>query len=100
MSYEGYNQRLCAKGHLRTFDAYDDYADDNGDPKATRVCSCGSQFVYLNPVDQTNGDVLDDPSTLPYPFEVEEEAETAVCNLGHTHVVKEARYKIPSRGRR
>ena len=86
MSYEGYVEELCANGHLRSRDVY---------VPCSEMCHCGATTVFTRHVDETNGIVIDDPSTLPYPFEVEKEAEFVVCNLGHKHCTAERIYKIP-----
>ena len=85
MSYEGYEEMLCANGHLRVFDCYS-HPELHSD---SEKCSCGAVFVFMHSVDETNCD------GERYPFEIEEEAEVAVCNLGRTHVIREKRYKIP-----
>lgn len=55
MSYEGYTQMLCAKGHLTHKDAF---ADDleGFRYKCCRVDGCGQDFVWQHEVDQTNDD--------------------------------------------
>ena len=88
MSYEGFEQLLCAKGHLREFDCYEPYL-------YTDLCSCGAPYVYRHSVNMTNGIVEDDPSTLRYAFEVDKEAQYITCNLGHKHCVVEETFKIP-----
>lgn len=89
MSYEGYVQYLCAHGHLRERDCW-------GEDLDPPLCSfCGADFVFRHAVDQTNGTIDDDPSTLQYPFEVATAAVTEVCNLGRVHVISEATFKIP-----
>lgn len=46
MSYEGFVEKLCARGHLRCYDYLDDEAED--------VCSCGAAFVFRHDVDESN----------------------------------------------
>ena len=46
MSYEGYVQYLCKKGHAIDMDCY---ADD------LKICHCGSPIVWSNNVNVTNG---------------------------------------------
>lgn len=82
MSYEGYVQKLCANGHLRSYDYYDDEAEN--------VCSCGAAFVFRHDVDETNCE------GVHYPFVVATPAETQICNLGHVHITREQTYVIPS----
>lgn len=45
MSYEGYVQMLCKKGHYWTHDAYD---------KDILCPDCGGEAVWCNNVDETN----------------------------------------------
>jgi hypothetical protein len=90
MSYEGYIKALCAKGHLSQWDAY---------VERDAACDCGEKFVWECHVDQTNGDI--DPETGLEPGDVELEIEfpamTEKCSCcGHTKVVEEVRYKIPT----
>ena len=47
MSYEGYVQYLCEKGHYHTQDCY---ADD-----ATQCPTCKRKIIWQNSVDETNG---------------------------------------------
>jgi hypothetical protein len=82
MSYEGYTQKLCANGHLREANCYDDFAE---------TCGCGAPFVWSHEVDETNCE------GEPYPLEFDKAAVTEVCNMGHHHVVRECTYKIPGR---
>ena len=85
MSYEGYVEELCANGHLRTRDVYQE----------SLACPCHAPIVFEHHVNETNGTMLDDPGTLPYPFEVEKKAEFVTCDLGHKHYTSERTYKIP-----
>lgn len=87
MSYEGYEEYLCANGHLRTCDCWNPLTS----------CSCGEPFVFRHSVNETNGPEEDNPSTLPYPFEVDVPEKTEICSLGYVHETEEVRYKIPSR---
>lgn len=80
MSYEGYTQKLCANGHLREADCWDEWPE---------TCGCGAVFVWSHQVDETNGD------GERYPLECDKGALTEVCNMGHHHVVREVTYKIP-----
>ena len=87
MSYEGYVQRLCAKGHYHTTDCY---TEDEAD----RCPDCGSPFVFRNGVNQTN----DDGERFVMKFEVDTPAVTTTCKCcGHTKVLEPIRYKIPKK---
>lgn len=55
MSFEGYWEKLCKKGHYTSFDVYDD---------EPTVCTfCKEPFEYSHLVDQTNGYNEKDDST-------------------------------------
>lgn len=89
MSYEGYVEYLCEKGHYFSFDCYDD-------PDKPACPRCGGPPVWKHSVDQTNGEVLDDsgkpyPETAPYPLEVERYI---------LEVVRIPVYKIPKKNKR
>lgn len=57
MSYEGYQEYLCKKGHYSARDCYE--------PKLVVCPECGGQLEYWNSVDQTNGCEEDNPGTYP-----------------------------------
>jgi hypothetical protein len=86
MSYEGYEQCLCANGHY--------YCGDDimfeGDPPCPH---CQAPCAWTNEVDETNGPPqgLIDMGALVVEAEVLE-----VCSLGHQHVTRQAVYRIPS----
>jgi hypothetical protein len=84
MSYEGYTEHLCANGHHW---AHDCYEDEKACPR------CGKPSVWCHHVDQTNGvleceDGSPDPSTIPYPLEVDHYERKRVT-------IKTPIYKIP-----
>lgn len=89
MSYEGYYQVICEKGHLSSIP----------DPEVRTTvpkCDCGCEVVWWNPVDQTNGDDVGFiPEDVWKNFLASPE-KTEVCNLGHQHVISEATYRVPS----
>jgi len=128
MSYEGYTQYLCAKGHIQTRDCME---------PTLKVCpSCGSRIAWSNGVDQTNGsrhqfDLPDEvwetfPETASQEewdallyckgcehcdngridgyVELEKTSDAIPCtcrSCGHQHNIEPARYKIPTtKGRR
>ena len=87
MSWEGYEQVICAAGH---YSCRDGWESDN--------CHCGAKIVWFNVVDQTNG-----PSQGEIPIEdlaqfiVEpEKTETCPC-CGHTKKIQDAKYRIPTK---
>jgi hypothetical protein len=93
MSYEGYEQHICAAGHRFNIDCVSQFDDEDNPP-----CDwCNEESVFCNPVDQTNcesfGEIqADDWLKLRLTPQVIEE-----CNLGHEHLTKPATYRIPSK---
>ena len=87
MSWEGFYQALCEKGHEYQIDAY-----DYGNGK----CPCGAECVFWNLVDQTNGDGAEDYLAL-----VEKEPATfCTCEgCGNRHLLTRATFHIPEEGK-
>ena len=88
MSYEGYEQLLCKKGHYWFADAYEffDLADDE-----RPMCPvCKTPVVWWNSVDQTN---CEDAGYVE--LEVAQLAQECVCHCGHKHTLTPPTYKIP-----
>lgn len=81
MAFQGYVQLLCARGHYRDVDAYDDV------PVACPVC--GDPIAWNHTVDMTHGD------EAPVALAVKTKAEYGVCNFGHKHLTKEPTYHQP-----
>lgn len=65
MSFEGYYQALCENGHYCGGDCY---MFSHGEPCA----ECGAKIKWWNLVDQTNGIIDDDPSTMEIELVVKE----------------------------
>ncbi|RLG37460.1 MAG: hypothetical protein DRO01_07150 [Thermoproteota archaeon] len=88
MSFEGYYQILCERGHYWTEDVYlvDDPVSELRCPK------CGGRVVWYNLVDVTNGSYDEDGNRIDgyVELEIEEERVCPLCNS-----VLERRYKIP-----
>lgn len=84
MSFEGYYQRLCKKGHYDTVDVYvDDFRE------GVWICSvCGENEAWRRLVDCTNGD--DWPVKLKMIMQKK-------CD--HCDSVLETRFEIPKVGR-
>jgi len=96
MSYEGYEQVLCANGHLWIEDAL----------KATHegydLCQvCKAMPVWSNSVDQTNCDP-EVEKTMRVELTVQTPTEVKTCGeCGHVLTWKEGTYVIPTdRGRK
>lgn len=92
MSYEGYEQYLCAKGHLRIVDCNMD--DDS-------PCDCGEPMVWHNSVDTTNGSFDDEGDQIDGCVDLEvEEKHVCICSsCGNEHHMEPIQYKIPIIGR-
>lgn len=84
MSYEGYVQMLCIKGHNWNVDCYME-----GDNETCPVCKAPP--VWRNSVDQTNCD--------EYGYvKLEVDVPAVICKCdkcGIEHTVEPVRYKIP-----
>ena len=86
MSYEGYEMYLCANGHYMIEGARYMWDDE---PQVCEICE--APIIWFCSVDQTN-----DGGVAPVLIEHEpEKTETCRC-CGHTKVVEEARFCIPS----
>ncbi len=59
MSYNGRSIYICPKGHLNTFDCYDDFSFDSNDinqnPQVHHCEVCNQDLKYIGQVDDTNG---------------------------------------------
>jgi hypothetical protein len=96
MSYEGYYQVLCAKGHYHEVDVYvmPDPLPWDPNPKAWTCPWCGSPEIWRNSVDQTNTDGTE--------FEVKprlrrKEVFCKCSKCKNVHMAKPAEYYIPKR---
>lgn len=90
MSWEGYSQNFCVKGHF-----FEGTAGYDGTPK---VCEfCNSKIAITNIVDDTNCNSVNklNPEILKSWMILDQKIQS--CDLGHSHVVSEAVYKVPSR---
>lgn len=86
MSWEGYYQQLCKKGHYTTKSA--EYQDED------KKCNiCGEKLVWINIVDITNGSFEGNKRIDDY-VELKEESRK-VCE--HCNSVLEVIYKIPKK---
>lgn len=81
MSYEGYEQLICANGHYAERDCYED---------CDAPCNvCGAEIADRRSVDQTND------SGNPGDIEVVTEAEYNECpTCGHREQTRAATYKF------
>ena len=89
MSWEGYDQLICEKGHYWT-------ADLSGLENCICSCPiCGSDPVWFNAVDFTNGSYFEGKRIDGY-IEMKIKKEIK-CSCGEC--VKEVLYEIPKRGK-
>lgn len=85
MSYEGYVEYLCERGHLSGADCYDD---------DLKVCRCGAPMAFRHAVDQTNGEIDDDPHTMPAPVrEIGFDDDWKNDHHGNRYAAKLVRYE-------
>jgi len=90
MSYEGYTQNLCESGHRFNLDAHWWFAKEPTCPH------CGLRICWSNDVDQTNCYDEGYISEEDWQKFLHTPEVTEVCNLGHTHVIQQATYLVPS----
>ena len=90
MSFEGYYQILCKKGHQLT-------ADLGFIEKIWRCPFCKEKLAWSHIVDLTNGSYegrkrIDDYIRL----KIAQKAKTCKCNkCGNVHIIEPVRYQIP-----
>jgi len=89
MSYEGYDQHLCASGHYFTVDAMEHY----GLMDKAKCPTCGAESAWSMAVDQTNDEGFPYGNFVQIKGDKHETCEH--CN--HTKVVSEATYRIPTK---
>jgi DNA-directed RNA polymerase subunit RPC12/RpoP len=81
MSFEGYNQVLCANGHLSEFDVY---------AELEKCSYCGAKFIWSHIVDQTNDE------GKRFKFKKISDDQYDVClTCGTKKLITPAVYKIP-----
>ncbi len=113
MSWEGYDQVLCEKGHHKTVQL--GYMDDpnywgpvkHNEPDVAPLycgphwkCSCGAEAIWHNQVDTTNGSFeYDGEEEIRIDGYIELESDLGAkwheCSCGNRHVVAEATFKVP-----
>lgn len=84
MSYEGYEQYLCADGHYWTGDCWSAW-----DAEKPSCPYCKKPATFSNSVDQTNG-----PDVGRAVIEEVSPAKTCQCKCGNRHETEPARYKV------
>lgn len=94
MSWEGYGQALCEKGHQYFFDAYDSEAE-------CTICRSNMAWSYM--VDLTNGCDEDCGEGAkcyahPIPLTLKNDAEFHTCpTCQHKEILTHPTYEIPKR---
>lgn len=93
MSYEGYSQIICRCGTYFSQPVYNESPCQN----------CGNNNIetptdWYNPVDDTNCDSYGYIPTevIDKHFCIEAEV-VETCNLGHQHITKRAKYRVPTK---
>lgn len=88
MGYAGYNQLLCANGHLLFQDVW-----ETGD------CHfCNAQIVFCNSVDDTNGEQAGKITEAGWKTLLISETVYKTCPLcEHSDIIEPSKYRIPTR---
>jgi len=93
MSYKGYCQYICKKGHR--FDGIDIWrARDGGVDVRCNICK--ATWVVANEVDKTNGEEFGYICEQDWHSFLDTPEKVVICNYGHMHVLEHATYRIPS----
>lgn len=107
MSFEGYYQVLCKKGHLTNIDCYEEPILSKElcppfielEDVKLWTCYCGSEAAWWNLVDVTNGSFdLDGTTRIDNYIKLQENSPVVTCNCGtcgNAHILKNATYKVP-----
>lgn len=92
MSYEGYSQFLCKKGHYWTVDCnLLTYKD-----KKERCPSCNKEFVFENMVNITNGSFDNDGTRIDGFIDLKvKKVRSGFCSECKKQHICETIYKIP-----
>lgn len=90
MSYEGTEEYLCKKGHLWAGPCT--YGNEDAYPCPT----CGTPPVWMHSIDDTNCDAVGHIPDEEWDKLLISPQVRETCNLGHSHVKEEARYRQPT----
>ena len=95
MSYEGYSQLLCKKGHHWTKDCYD---MDFMELEEHKCPKCNEPAIWENMVDETNGSFEVDGTRIDGFVELKPKVETSgICSAcGEKHICEKT-YYIPGK---
>lgn len=94
MSYEGFSQFLCKKGHTWNVDCLElDYLELGEYPKCP---VCGEPYLWENIVDVTNGSWDDDGNRIDGYIELKQKIKrSGICSACGKEHVCEVIYEIP-----
>ena len=96
MSYEGYTQVLCEKGHYTSYDAYNDISGN----KDWKCPVCKAKLAWYNLVDLTNGSFDDKGKRIDglVILKIDKPAKLCKCkDCGNEHMITEPTFKIPKK---
>lgn len=90
MSYEGYKEYLCQNGHYRCTGCWDE---------SLSPCPfCKAPMAFSNSVDVTNGEVEEEPWSMPAPkSEIGFDDDWREDHYGNKYALKVPRYKALDR---
>jgi len=96
MSYEGYSQLLCKKGHNWNVDC-NEMPQEYEEIRDVNCPRCGERAIWENMVNLTNGSYDDNGVRIDNFVELKEKSKiSGVCSTcGKKHIC-ETTYKIPS----
>jgi len=95
MSYEGYTQVLCEKGHFTSYDAYSDTSSN----KEWKCPVCKAKRAWYNLVDLTNGS-FEGKKRIDGFVELEVDVPAQMCKCkecGNEHMIVPPTFKIPKK---
>ena len=95
MSYEGYTQVLCAKGHQQEMGIFDD-GDNAKIGSKCKYKGCKEKIVWVNSVDLTNGSFEDEACKIRIDGYVDLKIDKRIKCKECGHEI-EVTYKIPKR---
>mgnify|MGYP003395342990 CR=1 FL=1 len=95
MSYEGFEEYICENKHYFTKNCY--YILEDATDFKTICPICGKPTVYFHAVDETNGEIEEEPSTFTAPIrEVGFEDHWHEDHHGNKYAIKENHYEPDS----
>lgn len=86
MTYSGYYQVLCNKGHLEELDCFLFEIENS-------KCFCGESIVFYNSVSSTNGE---DWGSIDFSRFILTGEVRETCNLHVEHITQHATYRVPT----